>query len=44
MLVPPTLGVVASIGDLAEGRAWLGSLPALIAELRDAWTLRLGPP
>ncbi|MEV0459334.1 aminoglycoside phosphotransferase family protein [Catellatospora methionotrophica] len=44
VLVPPTLGVVASIGDLPEGRAWLDTLPALIVELRDAWTLRLGPP
>lgn len=44
LLVPPTLGVVASIGDLAEGRAWLDSLPGLITELRDAWSLRLGAP
>ncbi|GAA1407703.1 aminoglycoside phosphotransferase family protein [Catellatospora coxensis] len=44
LLVPPTLGVVASIGDLAEGRAWLDSLPGLITELREAWSLRLGAP
>ncbi len=43
-LVPPTLEVVASIGDLPEGRAWLRSLPALVGELRDAWSLRLGAP
>ncbi|GAB4061276.1 aminoglycoside phosphotransferase family protein [Catellatospora paridis] len=44
VLVPPTLGVVESIGDLAEGRAWLDSLPGLIAELREGWALRLGAP
>lgn len=43
-LVPPTLEVVSAIGDLAEGRAWLSALPGLIAELRDAWALRLGAP
>nr|WP_254393045.1 aminoglycoside phosphotransferase family protein [Streptomyces buecherae] len=43
-LVPADLPVVTEMSRTASGRAWLAELPALIAEFRDRWSLRLGPP
>lgn len=43
-LVPSGLPVVSEMGKTASGRAWLAGLPGLIAEFRDRWSLRLGPP
>ncbi|GAA4676019.1 aminoglycoside phosphotransferase family protein [Streptomyces youssoufiensis] len=42
--MPADLPVVTEMSRTASGRAWLAELPALIAEFRDRWSLRLGPP
>ncbi|GAA1218748.1 streptomycin 6-kinase [Kitasatospora nipponensis] len=43
-LFPPTLPVWAAAERSAAGRAWLAGLPELVEELRQRWSLRLGPP
>lgn len=43
-LFPSTLPVVATVSANDEGREWLAHLPALVAELRDRWSLRLSEP
>jgi streptomycin 6-kinase len=32
------------VGAFSDGRAWLESLPALLAECQDLWRLTVGPP
>ncbi len=43
-MFPPTLPVVATVSMHEGGPQWLARLPSLVAELRDRWSLRLGPP
>ena len=43
-LFPSTLPVVATVSTSDEGRQWLARLPALVAELRERWSLRLEAP
>ncbi|MFE6774866.1 aminoglycoside phosphotransferase family protein [Streptomyces sp. NPDC057702] len=44
LVLPADLPVVTEMSKTASGRAWLATLPALIAEFQDRWSLRLGPP
>ncbi|WP_055591015.1 aminoglycoside phosphotransferase family protein [Streptacidiphilus griseoplanus] len=43
-LFPPSLPVLTTLGGSDSGRDWLTALPALVEELRDLWSLRLGAP
>jgi streptomycin 6-kinase len=43
-LVPASLPVVAEMSRHEPGRRWLAGLPALIHDLRERWSLRLGAP
>lgn len=36
--------VADAVGRSSDGRAWLAGLPALVADLRERWRLRLEPP
>jgi streptomycin 6-kinase len=43
-LVPPSLPLFATIGRRGDGRIWLKKLPALVRQLQEHWSLRLGTP
>ncbi|NYI07827.1 aminoglycoside phosphotransferase family protein [Allostreptomyces psammosilenae] len=43
-LFPADLPVTATVSRTADGRAWLARLPALVDDLRERWSLRLGAP
>ncbi|WP_341273984.1 hypothetical protein [Krasilnikovia cinnamomea] len=43
-MVPDDLPVVTTLGRIAAARPWLAALPALIAEVRERFGVRLGPP
>ncbi|MDH6122881.1 aminoglycoside phosphotransferase family protein [Kitasatospora sp. GAS204B] len=43
-LFPSTLPVVTTLGGTESGRAWLARLPAIVADLRSRWSLRLEAP
>jgi streptomycin 6-kinase len=42
MIIPEQL--IASCRKIPEREAWLDSLPAMLGELTDRWSLRIGPP
>jgi streptomycin 6-kinase len=42
--VPPGLARTVAATWGAEGRAWLGRFPALLADLAARWQIRVGPP
>lgn len=43
-LLPPDLPVLTNLGAVPEAQAWLRRLPAVIAEVRDEFGLRLSAP
>jgi streptomycin 6-kinase len=42
MIIPEQL--IANCCKIAEREEWLEKLPAMLEELRDRWSLRIGPP
>jgi hypothetical protein len=43
-VVPPTLPVVGQLGRVEAARPWLAELPSLVAQVREAFGVRLSPP
>jgi streptomycin 6-kinase len=43
-MFPSTLPVIATVSAHEGGPQWLAGLPSLVDELRERWSLRLGPP
>jgi streptomycin 6-kinase len=43
-LIPAGLPVVTQLAGIASAQPWLAELPALIAQVRDEFGIRLAPP